>query len=224
MKFYLSKILMLLTRRPTKIYPTLRAHFLFYWVHWLSRFIYGAHSGVILGENTRIQTLTGLFAERPDSQITIGEQSVIYENAVVEAYAHGRIEIGAASVLGDIRIVSRKSIKIGARFLSSWNVFIQDFDPHPVSPDLRAIQVHNICANFRPRFNSQMQSKELDWTFPTAEVEIGDDVWVGANVTILKGARIGSGCIVASNAVVTSGIYPARSILAGNPAKVVKEV
>jgi acetyltransferase-like isoleucine patch superfamily enzyme len=53
-------------------------------------------------------------------------------------------------------------------------------------------------------------------------VEIGDDVWVGANATILKGARIGSGCIVASGAVVLAGSYAERSIIAGNPARVVK--
>jgi acetyltransferase-like isoleucine patch superfamily enzyme len=122
-----------------------------------------------------------------------------------------------------VRIYSRESIRIGKRLVSSWNVFIQDFDPHPIDPDLRALQVHNICATFKPSYG-KLEKKSLDFRFPTAPIELGDDIWIGANVTILKGVKVGSGSIIASNAVVTSGEYPARSILAGNPARVVKTV
>ena len=125
-------------------------------------------------------------------------------------------------MLGDIRIVSRHRIDIGARFLSSWNVFIQDFDPHPVDPEARGRQVEAICAGFRPRFEEVSHPERFDWDFPGEPIEIGDDVWVGANATILKGARIGAGSIVAAGAVVPSGVYPPRSLLAGNPARAVK--
>jgi serine acetyltransferase len=62
------------------------------------------------------------------------------------------------------------------------------------------------------------------WSFPGAAVSIGDDVWIGANCSVLKGARIGDGCIVATGSVVTRGEYPANSILAGNPARVIKTI
>ena len=50
---------------------------------------------------------------------------------------------------------------------------------------------------------------------------IGDDVWIGANVTILKGVEIGSGSIIAAGAVVVKNV-PRFSVVAGNPAKVIK--
>ena len=50
---------------------------------------------------------------------------------------------------------------------------------------------------------------------------IGDDCWIGAKATILDGARIGNGCIVAAGAVVTKGEYPDYSILGGVPAKII---
>ena len=50
---------------------------------------------------------------------------------------------------------------------------------------------------------------------------IGDDVWISANATILKGVNIGNGAVVGAGSVVTKDI-PEFAIVVGNPAKVVK--
>lgn len=52
-------------------------------------------------------------------------------------------------------------------------------------------------------------------------IEIGRDCWIGAKVTILDGARVGDHCVIAAGAVVKAGEYPAKSVLAGVPARVV---
>lgn len=52
-------------------------------------------------------------------------------------------------------------------------------------------------------------------------VVIEDDVWVGANVTILKGVTIGRGSVVAAGAVVTRSCPP-YSIIGGVPAKIIR--
>lgn len=49
-------------------------------------------------------------------------------------------------------------------------------------------------------------------------IRIGDNVWIGANCTILDGAEIGSGAIVTPNSVVSSKL-PANVIVQGSPAK-----
>ena len=51
-----------------------------------------------------------------------------------------------------------------------------------------------------------------------ARISIGDDVWIGANVTILPGKSIGTGVIVGAGSVVTHDI-PDFEIWAGNPAR-----
>jgi len=55
----------------------------------------------------------------------------------------------------------------------------------------------------------------------TDQVYIGDETWIGANVTILPGRFIGKHCIVAAGSVVTRNV-PSYSVVAGNPAKVIK--
>ena len=52
-------------------------------------------------------------------------------------------------------------------------------------------------------------------------VVIEDDVWTGANVTILKGVTIGRGSVIAAGAVVTKS-FPPYSIIGGVPAKLIK--
>lgn len=52
---------------------------------------------------------------------------------------------------------------------------------------------------------------------------IGDNVWVGEKATIVSGVKIGDGAVIAANAVVTKDV-PAYSVVAGNPAKVIKTI
>ena len=52
-------------------------------------------------------------------------------------------------------------------------------------------------------------------------VIVEDDVLVGANCVLLEGVRIGKGAVVAAGAIVTKDV-PAGSVVAGNPARVVK--
>lgn len=54
-----------------------------------------------------------------------------------------------------------------------------------------------------------------------APVIIEDDVWTGANITILKGVTIGRGSVIAAGAVVTKS-FPPYSIIGGVPARILK--
>lgn len=55
-------------------------------------------------------------------------------------------------------------------------------------------------------------------------ITIGDNVWLGANVIILPGVKIGNGCIVGAGSVVTKTFEEENLIIAGNPAKIVKKI
>ena len=213
-----AKAIWLVRNRPGAFYRTARGYLLFQLTHLFWR----EDIQITLGKNTRIQRRKCLHVERPAARITVGDHSIVYESAEIGAYGNSVIDIGDCAVLGAIRITSRHKVRIGRRFISSWNVFVQDFDPHPLQPEDRGRQIESICAGFRPRFSEVPYAEKFDWDFPGQAIEIGDDVWIGANATVLKGARIGNGCIVATGAVVLSGEYPERSLIAGNPARVVK--
>ena len=53
-------------------------------------------------------------------------------------------------------------------------------------------------------------------------IEIGNDVWIGYNATIMAGVKIGDGAIIATNATVVSDVKP-YTIVGGNPAKEIKK-
>jgi acetyltransferase-like isoleucine patch superfamily enzyme len=70
---------------------------------------------------------------------------------------------------------------------------------------------------------------DTDWhtddhrTGPDAPVIIEDNVWLGVNVTVLKGVTIGEGTMVGANSVVTRSL-PANVVAAGQPAEVIRQL
>ena len=54
-------------------------------------------------------------------------------------------------------------------------------------------------------------------------VNIGNDVWIGGNVTILPGVNIGNNVVIAAGAVVTKDV-PDNSLIGGVPAKIIREI
>jgi hypothetical protein len=54
------------------------------------------------------------------------------------------------------------------------------------------------------------------------QIALGKHVWIGSNVSVLKGVTVGDGCAVASGSVLTRS-YPANCLIGGNPARVLRE-
>jgi maltose O-acetyltransferase len=54
-------------------------------------------------------------------------------------------------------------------------------------------------------------------------IEIEDNVWIGGGAIILPGVRIGKNSVVGAGAVVTRNV-PANTVVAGNPARVIREI
>lgn len=76
-----------------------------------------------------------------------------------------------------------------------------------------------LSSNHTVPIKSELIRFHPDIKLPT---KIGDDVWIGANCTILGGVTIGNGAVIGAGAVVTKDIPP-YTIAVGNPAKVIKE-
>ena len=95
----------------------------------------------------------------------------------------------------DMHLEAVKSICIGSDCAISWGVTIIDGNHHNVLSENSSINKENVT--------------------------IGNHVWVGCNVTILKGTEIADNCIVAAGSIV-KGKFPKNVMIAGNPAKIVK--
>jgi len=180
-----------------------------------------------IGSNPRVLTFNAFKAEIPEAQIQIGDSIIVYQRCEILATGKGQLAIGSGCIIGsDFRLYCKEKIELGNQVLISWNVFICDYDAHPIDPEERSIQMQYMQQAFFPSPVRQKVTDEIANYKPahvTSPVLIGDNVWIGANVIILKGVHIGAGSVVAAGAVVTKDI-PARCIVAGNPARVVKEL
>ena len=124
-----------------------------------------------------------------------------------------QISIGDYTVIRSGTVINAdNAITIGKSCFISGDVLIYDNNGHPLSPHLRAKQIENL--HITPIENYEAEN---------APITIGNDVWIGIRAIILKGVTIGDGSVVAAGAVVTKDV-PARTIVAGNPARVVKKI
>ncbi len=91
------------------------------------------------------------------------------------------------------------------------NIF--DSTTHPINPRHRHEQFRQIITSGHP--------KSLD--LEEREVVISDDVLIGCMSIVLAGVTIGEGAIVGAGSVVTHDV-PSYTIVAGNPARVIREL
>lgn len=130
--------------------------------------------------------------------LSSGKSVSIGPGVNIIAKSKAEIHIGDSTYFtSDSHIEAVESIVIGANCAISWGVTIIDSDHHEI----------------------EIEGKSAEVTQP---VKIGDHVWVGCNATILKGTVIGDNSIVAAGSVV-KGEFPPNSLIAGNPAKVIRE-
>ena|SRR6185295_11777412 len=95
------------------------------------------------------------------------------------------------------RLIIMHGLKIGRGVSISWNCEFLDDD------------FHSIDYEGKPQKENR--------------IEIGDHVWIGSGVTILKGVRIGNNNVIASHAVVTTSFLDEHVLIGGNPAKIIKK-
>ncbi|MCF7641619.1 acyltransferase [Acinetobacter johnsonii] len=129
--------------------------------------------------------------------------NLLSTNGYLEARnKHSFIKIGKKTFINNnITIIAdRSSITIGDECLIGPNVCIFDSNFH-------GLEIEN----------------RLNGNYECAPVFIGDQVFIGANVTILKGVSVGDGAVIGNGSVVVKNIPP-KTVFAGVPAKLIKEL
>jgi acetyltransferase-like isoleucine patch superfamily enzyme len=116
---------------------------------------------------------------------------------------NAKIDIGLVGISGS-SVCAAKSIKIGDYSGLGANSCIYDTDFHPIDAEIRRTQNSVFNANCKA-------------------VNIGKDVWIAANVLILKGVDIGDEAIIGAGSVVTCSV-PSKTIYGGNPAVKIRDL
>jgi maltose O-acetyltransferase len=147
------------------------------------------------GEGTLIIGNRNSFGYGPAPRLGTGEILLQTRNP------NAKIVIGEASWFNNnVSIVANQQITIGDRCAIGDLVSIYDCDYHEINP--------------ATRYRS---------TGLTKPVRIGNNVWLGSRVIVLKGVTIGDNSVIAAASVVTKPI-PANCIAAGNPARVIRTI
>ena len=185
---------------------------------------FSLNPNVKIGANLHILNSLSFKAEKPDGVIIVGNDFTAYYRCSFNAWGKGTISFGDCCSIGSgTKIDCREVVTIGNHVLISWDVLIADYDPHPIDPEARAGEMEYSHYMTWPRFSKKPKPAfdRASHTFISKPIIIEDKVWIGTRAMIMKGVRIGYGSVVAAGAVVTKDVPP-YSIVAGNPAVVVK--
>lgn len=180
---------------------------------------------IIVSEKTKLQSLTGnvVLSKVKTGMIRIGfgniqmldysynrtllciEGSITFKGKCKigmgsRLIVYGDLELGENFLIsGDAMIFCNKKIIIQNNSTLAWESIVMDSDHHKIYDD------NDMCIN------------------PDKEVIIGSNVWVGARSFILKGCSIPDGCIIGANTTITKSFTEKKAIIAGNPARVLKQ-
>lgn len=151
---------------------------------------------LILGNSHVVGTPCSLHMRR-DSRLTIHGSASIFRGTRIVIDEDAHLEIGHDSYINyDSAVTCFNHITIGSNCAISWNTNIFDGNAHELV----------VAGVPRPR---------------TRPLHIGDNVWIGTGATVL-GATIGASSVVGAGSVVTADV-PSKVVVAGNPARVVRE-
>ena len=171
------------------------------------------------GKNLLLKGIPVIF-NKDGAELVIGDDCVIqssflsnlvglYSRTIIVTRRPGAfIHIGNHVGISGATIYARKGITIGDNTAVGGNVKILDNDFHPIDWETRN------------RYLLAPHGGDAD-AVPASEIVIGKNCMIGCNAIILKGTVLGDGCVVGAGAVV-SGKFEADSVIAGNPAKVIK--
>lgn len=124
----------------------------------------------------------------------------VYAGSRINVNAGAKLSLGSGYMNHDCVIDCFDSISIGHRVVISERVVLRDSDNHVIK---------------------DVKGMELEKPVVTAPIVIGDHVWIGMNVIVLKGVTIGEGAIVAAGSVVNKDVPP-HCLVGGVPARVIK--
>lgn len=162
----------------------------------------GADNTVTIGNNVKGKVLIKVAGT--GSQVLIDDDvNIMGVLNIIIMRGHSTVRIKkASSFMGLVRLFNHEpsSIEIGEDCMFAGEILVTTSDMHPV-----------FDADTDARIN------------PALPIVIGDHVWVGMGVSILKGVTLGSGSVAGMSSLVTRGVYPEKCVIAGNPARVVRE-
>lgn len=135
----------------------------------------------------------------------------LYSRTIIVTRTPGaEIVIGNHVGISGATIYARKRIIIGDNTCIGGNCKILDNDFHPIH-----VAERNELSKETNGGNSELVSGK--------DITIGKNCFIGCNSIILKGTVLGDGCVVGAGAVV-AGKFRDNCVIAGNPAKVIREL
>jgi len=134
--------------------------------------------------------------------VILGAQCTFFGLGAVCEDSGNRIEVREGTEFAgptELAALEGTTIRVGSGCLFSGGIHVRTGDSHSLV-DLNGHRIN-----------------------PSRDIHVGDHVWLGRNVTLLKGSRVPDSSVVGTCAVVTKAFEIPHCVIAGNPARVVRE-
>lgn len=213
-----------------KIISILNQYYFLHWILWIFHItigrnrIKGLKGNTFDSKNSNIYHNTFNYSNGKNNKIIVDSNNIITNSRVLFKGSNNKVYIGKNGFVNGLELIlegDNNNVIIGDEIfiLDDTRFYVLDGSTLKIGKHCMLSDRIEVRTSDHHSIIDIATGKRINYE---EDIIIGDDVWIGSGVTILKGSEIANGCIVGAKSLITDKYKNENTIIVGSPGREIK--